>query len=247
MKTVAIVSGGLDSTTLLHKLREDGLEVAYALSFDYGQKHLKELDCADYNCDLLGIPRRVIDLHAAGLTELLALSGSSLVKGGDAEVPDGHYAAANMASTVVPNRNMIMLSIAAGVAASIGAHSVALGVHGGDHFVYPDCRPEFIASMDEALTLSNDKVMTVLTPYIYKTKTDIAFDALRFRVPLEYTWSCYKGGDLHCGTCGTCVERLEAIHDARAKYKAKYLIEAPEDTTQYEDTTYWKTVTGASK
>lgn len=229
-KMVVVVSGGLDSVTLMHLGHSIYPEYEmHAISFNYGQRHKKELDFAKYNAELLGATHKVVDLSS--VTELLALSGSSLVS--DEDVPEGHYGEASMAKTVVPNRNMIMLAIAGGYAVALGAQKLATGVHSGDHFIYPDCRPEFLGLFDRALYTGNDgfisKRFDFWTPFLYKSKDDIAKTAVELHVPIDKTWSCYKGGDIHCGRCGTCVERLEAINSTGI-----------EDPTSYEDDQFWR-------
>jgi 7-cyano-7-deazaguanine synthase len=244
-KMVVVTSGGLDSTTLLYKANAE-FEVTSAVSFNYGQRHKKELQFAKATCEGLGIPHHIIDLSQSGLKEAFAGSGSSLVT--DNDVPEGHYGEDNMKSTVVPNRNMIMLSMALGIAVSEGAQAVATGVHAGDHFIYPDCRPQFIISAAMAAYFGNEGFgnlwhSPIWAPFIYKTKADIAYEALALGVPLESTWSCYKGGDKHCGKCGTCVERLEAIDEAIARTQEDETWYIPAvDNTEYEDTSYWRAV-----
>lgn len=246
-KVAAIVSGGLDSTTMLYDLINQDFEVTQAVSFNYGQRHKKELDFAQATCERLHVPWTLIDLWSSGLTEALSSSESSLISNND--VPEGHYAEENMKSTVVPNRNMIMISIAGGIAVAKDCDYVALGVHAGDHFIYPDCRPSFIYSVSDALITGNKgfgfgrtvSPGPILAPYINTSKADIALRALELGVPLEQTWSCYKGGDVHCGRCGTCVERLEAIHEAQAVFGEKHPYKVtPVDMTAYEDVNYWK-------
>jgi 7-cyano-7-deazaguanine synthase len=249
--SIAVVSGGMDSTTLVYHMLNSGLR-PHCLSFDYGQRHKKELFWAQMTAQQLGLRHTVVDL--TGLTHLI--SNSALTGGKD--VPDGHYAEDNMKATVVPNRNMIMLSIAAGIAVNNGYKWIATGVHAGDHFIYPDCRPSFIDSVASAIMNGNKGfhkfdhgLGPMYTPFLQASKADIAFRALELGVPLHQTWSCYKGGDIHCGKCGTCVERLEAI-DAAMKYYSQYqghtVLEdgiSPNvrllDQTQYADTEYWKT------
>ncbi len=211
MRTVAIVSGGMDSTTLLYQLVDLRAEVV-ALSFGYGQRHRKELDYAARSCERLGVEHRVVDLSA--LKSLI--SASSLT--GDMDVPDGHYSAEVMRQTVVPNRNAIMLSIAAGAAMNRPATSVAIAGHGGDHFIYPDCRPTFVAAISEAMRRAADDALFgdepfvgVYAPFLTQSKADIAVEGDRLGVDWLTTWSCYKGGERHCGRCGTCVERREAF------------------------------------
>lgn len=190
------------------------------------------------------MPWTLIDLWASGLTELLSKGGSSLVSSTD--VPEGHYAQDNMKSTVVPNRNMIMLSIAGGVAVALGAQNIAIGVHAGDHFVYPDCRPLFLSLASAAIFEGNKDFgdlagIPVLAPFGNSSKADIAFEAIKLGVQFDQTWSCYKGGTYHCGRCGTCVERLEAINEAQERYvRESGGATAPLDLTTYEDIVYWR-------
>ena len=240
---VAVFSGGLDSTTMVYDALYRGFEIKRLVSFNYGQRHKKELVFAAITADKLNLPHTVIDLWSSGLTEALVPSGSSLIS--DTEVPDGHYSEENMKSTVVPNRNMIMISIAGGIAVAEGANGVVIGVHAGDHAIYPDCRPHFIEMVSRTLGVANlgfaDFMVAgpVLAPYINQSKADIARDALQLEVPLEDTWSCYKGEEIHCGRCGTCVERLEAIDDALSILDDGTF----QDRTEYADTEYWKYVT----
>lgn len=219
MKTVLIYSGGLDSTTLLYKLLDAEHQV-FALGVDYGQRHGKELAAAREICDALKVPFTVADLRS--IKPLIA--GSSQTSD-EIPVPEGHYAAESMKLTVVPNRNMIMLSIAIGYAVSIKADAVAYGAHAGDHAVYPDCRPEFAAVMATAALLCDWHPVDLMRPFIKVSKTEIASLAYMLNVPIEKTWSCYKGGEKHCGKCGTCVERMEALHDSPFG----------DDPTEYED------------
>lgn len=206
---VLIVSGGMDSVTLAHKCHADGFALVL-LSFDYGQRHKKELESAKRCAERLGGVSRVVDL--SNITSLLP--GSSLTD--DAvPVPEGHYAADSMKATVVPNRNAIMLSVAWAHAVAIGAEVVAFGAHGGDHFIYPDCRPDFFESLGQAFTRGNvgfgNANLRLEAPFITLDKTAIAVLGHELEVPFEDTWSCYKGGEIHCGKCGTCVERKEAF------------------------------------
>lgn len=223
MKTLVICSGGLDSVTLAYKIAAEH-DLLGLISFDYGQRHKKELDYAARAATALNVTHDILDISMIGAL----LSGSALTD--DIDVPDGHYAEESMKITVVPNRNAIMLSIAYGIASSRGATAVATAVHGGDHFIYPDCRPEFINAFqtmqDHALEGLSE--IQLYTPYIERTKADIAADGAKHNVPFVDTWSCYKGGDLHCGRCGTCVERREAFHLANVN-----------DPTQYQDPDYW--------
>lgn len=243
-KSVVILSGGLDSTTLLydHLRRYPEVEVS-AVSFDYGQKHKKELDYAKHTCKVLGVEHDVVDL--SGMSHLI---GSSALTS-DKEVPEGHYEAESMSLTVVPNRNMIMLAIASGIAISKGASSVCTAVHGGDHYIYPDCRPMFMQMLDMTIRTGNvgsidDRLPFIKCPYVLASKADIAEIAFLLGVPIHETWSCYKGGKVHCGRCGTCVERLEALDIARNNLlrDGSALGVDLSDLTEYEDTQFWKTV-----
>ncbi|MDR1281211.1 MAG: 7-cyano-7-deazaguanine synthase QueC [Opitutaceae bacterium] len=205
MKSVVIHSGGLDSTVLLYELANESREVK-ALSFNYGQRHVRELDAARSLCALLGVEHRIADLRAIAPL----LSGSSLTSD-DIPVPDGHYSEEVMKTTVVPNRNMIMLSIAAGWAISRKFDRVAYAAHGGDHAIYPDCRPGFADAVDNAIRLADWHRVSLYRPFVSLTKADIVRRGAALGVPFEKTWSCYKGGPLHCGVCGTCIERREAF------------------------------------
>lgn len=212
MKTVAIVSGGMDSVVMAHLLASEGHALTL-MSFNYGQRHKKELDYAKIAASRLDANHVIVDLSV-----ISALVDSSSLTNDEIEVPDGHYAEQTMKQTVVPNRNAIMLNIAAGFAVSIGAQHIATAVHGGDHFIYPDCRPAFIKACDAMLTVANEGFIspsfTILAPFLYADKTFIASEGARLGVDFTETWSCYKGGDIHCGSCGTCFERREAMRDA---------------------------------
>lgn len=224
-KIVAIVSGGMDSITLVHYLKKRYPADLHLLSFNYGQRHLKELDFAHKCAEELGTEWDVVDLFH--IRRLLAGSGSVLVDH-TKEVPEGHYAEESMKATVVPNRNAIMLSIATGVAVAEHADFVAIGVHAGDHFIYPDCRPGFITAMSIALGNGNlgfaKEGFRVIAPFVEMTKAEIVRLGSLYEVDYSKTWSCYKGGAIHCGKCGTCVERREAFKLAEL-----------EDPTEYED------------
>ena len=206
MKTIAIVSGGMDSVTLMYFLRDRGDEVA-ALGFDYGQRHRKELDAGAALAAGAGVPFEVVDLRA--VSRLIGGESSQLNPAVD--VPEGHYTEDSMRATVVPNRNMIMLSVAIGHAVAAGFDAVAYGAHAGDHAIYPDCRESFAAAMAEAARLCDWRPIELLRPFVAMTKGDIARLGGELGVPLGSTWSCYKGLELHCGRCGTCVERREAF------------------------------------
>jgi len=205
LKTVLIYSGGIDSTVLLYHLLKSGNDVQ-ALSVNYGQRHKKELDCAKSICEQLGVKHHVADLTS--LNPLL--SGSSLTST-NVEVPEGHYEDESMKATVVPNRNMILLSIATGWAISTGASSVSYAAHSGDRAIYPDCREEFASAMNNVMEIAGWDKVSLNRPFSSFTKADIVKLGDELGVPFEKTWSCYKGGQIHCGVCGTCVERREAF------------------------------------
>lgn len=203
---VVIYSGGMDSYTVLHQALAEGMTV-HALSFNYGQRHVKELDVARRVTTALGIAHDVVDISAIqGL-----ISNSALTS--DADMPHGHYAEASMKQTVVPNRNMILLSLAIGKAVSIGAEKVYYGAHGGDHAIYPDCRPEFVAAMNNVAGIANYEPVTIETPFLHASKGDILGVGLKLRLDYSQTWTCYEGGDAACGRCGACQERLEAFRE----------------------------------
>ena len=203
-KVVVIYSGGMDSYTLLHKCLAENKRV-YALSFNYGQRHHKELHYAQKVCDEQGLPHRVVDINA--VNQLLL--GSSLTD--DIEIPEGHYEEQSMKSTVVPNRNMIMLSLAVGYAVSIKARAVYYGAHGGDHAIYPDCRPEFVDKMNALSQIANYEPVDIRAPFLYANKTEILREGFKLGLDYRKTWTCYKGLEHACGKCGSCNERLEAF------------------------------------
>lgn len=214
-KVVAVVSGGLDSAVLLYDLLARGARVK-ALSVHYGQRHARELRAAAALCRLRGVPHQTVDLR--GLRRLL----SSSLTTRSARVPEGHYAEANMKSTVVPNRNMILLAAAAAWAISSRFDAVAYAAHSGDHAVYPDCREEFVRALDKAIGLADWHKVRLLRPFVRMTKADIVRRGAALRVPFGKTWSCYKGGARHCGKCGTCVERREAFRLAGVPDPTRY-------------------------
>lgn len=233
-KTSALVllSGGLDSTTALYKALWERDDVT-AISFDYGQRHRKELEAASYFTHVHDVPWYIVNLQTLG--ELL--KGSSL-SDPDVEVPEGHYAKDTMKATIVPNRNSIMLSCAVGVAVGNKIEEVWAAMHAGDHAIYPDCRPEFISSLNATIKLANaweDPIPYVMTPFIDYSKDMIVKLGADMGVPYENTWSCYEGGDVHCGKCGTCVERQEAFHLAGVQ-----------DPTEYVDDQFWRQETGVT-
>ncbi|MCF2636741.1 MULTISPECIES: 7-cyano-7-deazaguanine synthase QueC [Prevotella] len=204
--SVLIVSGGMDSITMLYEYKE---RIALGISFDYGSNHnAREIPFAAMHCERLGIKHIVINLGF-----MHQYFKSSLLEGAEA-IPEGNYDEENMKSTVVPFRNGIMLSIAAGVAESNGLKYVMMANHGGDHTIYPDCRPEFVSAMSEATRLGTYPGIEVLAPYTGITKSDIARHGKALGIDYAETWSCYKGGEHHCGKCGTCRERIEALADA---------------------------------
>lgn len=213
---ILIYSGGMDSTTMLYDYKE---EIAIAVSFDYGSNHnAQELHFASLHCKRLGIKHIIIPLDF-----IKQYFHSSLLEGADA-IPEGHYAAENMKSTVVPFRNGIMIAIAAGLAENYGLQRIMLANHSGDHTIYPDCRPEFVKAMDNACQTGTYQRVQLFTPYTQWTKTDIAKRGKELGIDYAETWSCYKGGERPCGKCGTCVERREALREAGI-----------EDNTQYEE------------
>lgn len=205
MKVVILISGGMDSVVALyHAAREH--QVVGTLSFDYGSKHNhKEIPFARFHAVKLEVPHQVISLGFVN-----DLFTSDLLKSGG-EIPEGHYEESNMKATVVPFRNGIMLSIAAGFAESKEAEGLVIAAHSGDHAVYPDCREEFMRAMGDAVRLGTYAGIEVIRPFIAMRKEDIATRGHELGVDFSQTWSCYKGGDIHCGKCGTCVERREAF------------------------------------
>jgi 7-cyano-7-deazaguanine synthase len=224
LKTLVICSGGLDSVSLAHLISAKG-GLSRIVSFDYGQRHRKELGFARACAERLGVPFHLIDMRPVGAV----LTGSALTD--DLDVPEGHYAEENMKVTVVPNRNAIMLTIAFGIAAARGDEAVATAVHGGDHFIYPDCRPAFTEAFETMQRAALDGYADVRlhTPFVHRTKADIVAKGAQVNTPFAETWSCYKGGENHCGRCGTCVERREAFHLAGVA-----------DPTVYDDPDFWR-------
>ena len=212
--SVIIVSGGMDSITLLYDHKD---EIALGISFDYGSNHnAREIPFAKMHCERLGIKHITINLDF-----MHQYFKSSLLDGVEA-IPEGHYADDNMKSTVVPFRNGIMLSIAIGIAESNNLDQVFIANHGGDHTIYPDCRPEFINAIDAAATAGTYNNVKVVAPYTKITKSDIARIGKKLGIDYTETWSCYKGGEVHCGKCGTCVERKEALAEAGIEDKTIY-------------------------
>lgn len=216
MKSVVVFSGGLDSTVLLYELLAGGDEVL-ALSVDYGQRHRVELEAARQLAAQVDVEWQLADLSPiAGL-----LAGSSQTSS-EIAVPHGHYAEESMKQTVVPNRNMILLAVAGGWAVSRKANRIAYAAHSGDHTIYPDCRPEFTAAMRQALGLADWHQVDLYCPFVNLTKADIVRRGAELNVPFAETWSCYEGGQRHCGLCGTCVERKEAFEQAGIPDPTRY-------------------------
>jgi 7-cyano-7-deazaguanine synthase len=220
-KVVVLVSGGMDSVAALYEANQR-YAVVGAVSFDYGSKHNdKEIPFAAWHCQKLGVPQRTIRL---GFVD--ELFKSDLLQSGGT-IPDGHYQELTMKQTVVPFRNGIMLAIAGGYAESIEAGGLVIAAHSGDHAIYPDCREDFMKSMADAVRLGTYAGVEILRPFIHHTKAEIAQRGYELGVDFSKTWSCYKGGDVHCGTCGTCVERREAFMLADLPDPTIYLSTGP--------------------
>ena len=204
--SIIILSGGLDSTTMLYDYADS---IALALSFDYGSNHnKKELAFAAYHCNQLGIEHIIIPLEF-----IHQYFHSSLLSGAEA-IPEGQYDEESMRSTVVPFRNGIMLAIAAGMAEDRRLARILMANHSGDHAIYPDCRPEFVQALAAAVQAGTYNGVELFTPYTHWTKTDIARRGKELGIDYSKTWSCYKGGEKHCGKCGTCTERRQALQEA---------------------------------
>ncbi|MFC0116630.1 7-cyano-7-deazaguanine synthase QueC [Pseudoalteromonas xiamenensis] len=214
-KVVVIYSGGMDSFTVLNKAVQQGYEV-YALSFNYGQRHVKELKVAEDVCRNLGVNHKIVDISA--INQLIG--GSSLTD--NIDVPEGHYEEESMKSTVVPNRNMILLSLAVGYAVSLKANKVYYGAHSGDHAIYPDCRPEFVKKMDDVCRIANYEEIEIVCPYLNESKIEILADGLKMGLDYGQTWTCYNGREKACGKCGACQERLEAFEINQAQDPLPY-------------------------
>lgn len=214
--TVLIYSGGLDSTVLLYQLISEGRTVE-ALSVDYGQRHFAELNAARTIAQAWKVPITTVRVSPSDML----FQGSSQTDAG-VPVPHGHYANESMRKTVVPNRNMIMLSLAAARAISIKAKCVAYGAHAGDHAIYPDCRGDFVEAMGTAFALCNWNTVELYAPFVTWKKWQIVQLGYPLGVPFAKTWSCYEGGTVHCGRCGTCVERREAFELSEIKDPTEY-------------------------
>jgi 7-cyano-7-deazaguanine synthase len=215
-KAVVILSGGMDSTTLLYDVVKQGFDVS-VLSFNYGQRHVKELDCAKKTCQKLNLQHKILDLSI-----LNEVAPSSLTRE-NWDVPEGKYDDENMKQTVVPNRNMVMLSLATSYAIGIKAKHLFYGAHAGDHAIYSDCRPEFVESIGKTISLCDDFKIDFKAPYLFMDKGDIAIRGKELSVPYEDTWTCYKGLEKACGVCGSCSERLEAFAKAGMKDPVEYI------------------------
>ena len=214
IEAVVILSGGMDSTTLLYDVMDSGKETA-AVTFDYNQRHKKEILMAIKTTRRLHVPHEIIPL-----TVLNQIAPSCLTR--PRPVPEGHYADENMKQTVVPNRNMVMLSLAAAYAIGIGATELYYGAHSGDHTIYPDCRPEFVQAMDLALALCDWHPVQLMVPYLFGNKTSILRRGQQLGVDYSRTWTCYKGREKACGRCGSCQERLEAFAEVGIKDPLEY-------------------------
>ncbi len=215
-KVIVLVSGGMDSVTALYQGAKDH-EVIAGVSFDYGSKHNdKEIPLAQWHCEVLGVPHEVIQLDFIN-----RLFKSNLLQSGGS-IPEGHYEEANMKQTVVPFRNGIMLAVAAGLAESLEVRGLVIAAHAGDHAIYPDCREDFMTAIGDAIRLGTYAQVEPIRPFIAMTKAEIAARGHELGVDFSKTWSCYVGGDMHCGRCGTCVERREA-----------FALAGIEDPTQY--------------
>lgn len=216
-KCVVLLSGGVDSTVLLYSLIRE--YECYPLTIDYGQRHSKECIAARNVCEALNCNLLLRHKHL-NFGVLRTLLPSSLT--GKGEVPEGHYTEESMSSTVVPGRNLIFLAIAAGYAEGLGAQSVAYAAHSEDHYLYPDCRPEFVRAAQSVVYMSSGKRLSLLAPLLTTSKTDIVKLGAKLAVPFGSTWSCYEGGEVHCGKCGTCVERKEAFVKAGVPDPTEY-------------------------
>lgn len=214
-KVVIIYSGGMDSYTVLHQAIHEGF-VVHAVSFNYGQKHSKELEYAKNVTQKYNIEHKIVDITS--INQLIG--GSALTD--NIDVPEGHYEEDSMKQTVVPNRNMILLSLAVGYAVSIEAEAVYFGAHSGDHAIYPDCRTEFVDAMNEVCKIANYTSIEVRAPFLKASKIDILEQGLRLGLDYSETWTCYNGREKACGKCGACQERLEAFSENKATDPLEY-------------------------
>jgi len=218
-KAVVVYSGGMDSYTVLHKALSENDEI-YAISFNYGQKHNKELIIAAQVCQELNISHKVVDITA--INSLMA--GSSLTLDSDEAIPEGDYEDANMKSTVVPNRNMVLISMAIAYAVSLEASKVYYGAHSGDHDIYPDCRPEFVEAMNAVSLIANYQAVEIVAPFLKSSKAEILASGLAMNLDYSKTWTCYNGREKACGKCGSCLERLASFKQHNLTDPIKYEI-----------------------
>lgn len=218
-KVIVILSGGVDSTTLLYDVISQGYDVT-ALSFAYGQKHIKELEYAQKTCEKLNIP---------WIKRGMSFGCDSALTSSKIDIPEGHYEDENMKSTVVPYRNLSMLVEAAVIATSRGAKKIFYGAHGGDHAIYPDCRKEFVDAVREVIKLADYSEVDIQAPYLSMDKGDIVNKGKELNVDYSLTWTCYKGLKEACGKCGSCTERIEAFEKAGIKDPIKYIKEVKKD------------------
>jgi len=214
-KAVILLSGGVDSTTLLYDLINHGFET-HPISFIYGQKHKMEVGMALATCTKLGLELEIVKLEALGQLAPSALTRNSI------EIPQGHYEDESMKATVVPNRNMVFIALATSYAIGLKANRVYYAAHSGDHAIYPDCRPAFLIALNKAIKLCDYEKIQLEAPYLYWSKADIVKRGQELRVDYSLTWSCYEGGTKACGKCGTCVERAEAFENAGIKDPLEY-------------------------
>jgi 7-cyano-7-deazaguanine synthase len=224
IKVVTVLSGGIDSTVVATVMRDmvRGRGTQLCVSFNYGQRHVKELDAAERVARHLEAHHMTVDLPHWDIAGISALTG-------EVDVPHGHYAADNMKVTVVPNRNAIMLALAFGIAGSVGADYVAAGMHAGDHPVYPDCRPVFTNAFARMEYLAfGEGGPQLTTPFIHADKATVVYQGHQLGAPLHLTWSCYEGGDVHCGMCATCGERRWAFSQAEVPDPTAYAVSLEE-------------------
>ncbi len=206
--SVVLLSGGLDSTVLLAKLVAEKRRVI-ALGVDYGQRHRREIDAAKSVCNCLGVEYRLIDMRA-----LKPIFGKNSLTDDKLAVYEGKYDEEGMKTTVVPARNLILISLATALAISEKCDTVAYAAHGGDHAIYPDCRPEFAEKLDAVVQISDWHKVRLERPFVAMTKAEIVRLGAALSAPLALTWSCYNGGEKHCGKCSTCIERRAAFAEA---------------------------------
>lgn len=221
---VVLLSGGMDSSVLLAQTLFEDFDVI-PVTIYYGQRHSREIRAAKDIVDFYGLGARWHQISVPG--DILASPFSSQTS--DLQVPEGAYDDESMKQTVVPNRNMFLLSIGVARAIVVGAEQIRYAAHAGDHAIYPDCRPDFVQAMQVAITRCDWRPPTLIAPFIASSKADIVERGHQLRVPFELTWTCYKGGDEACGRCGTCVERLEA-----------FALSGHTDPLKYTDYTFWQ-------